>query len=61
MMLGVPVIAAPSAWIILGESLGPLQVVGGAVTIAGIAIVVGRPEGAAAERERSSDPAVPPL
>lgn len=33
-----PVIAAISAWILIGESLQPLQVVGGAIVIAGILV-----------------------
>lgn len=40
MILGVPVVAGPAAWIILGESLVWLQIVGGLITIGAIALVV---------------------
>ncbi len=40
MVLGVTVVAGPAAWIILGEALGVVQIVGGIVTISAIALVV---------------------
>lgn len=43
LMLAVPVVAAASAWIILDEPLGPVQLVGGAITIASIVAIVRRP------------------
>ncbi len=43
MMLGVPVVGAVAAWIVLDESLAPLQVAGGLVTLAALFIVVRRP------------------
>jgi drug/metabolite transporter (DMT)-like permease len=42
MMLGVPVVAAIAAWAILGESLRPLQILGGAVTLGAIGAMVRR-------------------
>lgn len=42
MMLGVPVVGAVSAWLVLDESLGPLQAVGGLITLAALAGVVRR-------------------
>jgi len=44
MMLGVPVVGAVAAWLVLDESLGPLQVVGGLITLASLAAVVRRRE-----------------
>lgn len=41
MMLGVPVVGAVAAWLVLGESLGPLQVAGGLIALAALAAVVG--------------------
>jgi drug/metabolite transporter (DMT)-like permease len=38
MMLVQPVASAALAWLIFGETLMPLQTVGGAVVLAGIAI-----------------------
>lgn len=40
MMLGVPVVGAVAAWPVLGESIGPLQVLGGAITLGALAAVV---------------------
>ena len=40
MMLGVPVIGAVAAWIVLDESLGPVQVAGGLLTLGALAAVV---------------------
>jgi drug/metabolite transporter (DMT)-like permease len=37
-----PIVAAVAAWIILGQSLGAVQVAGGAVGVAAIAIVAAR-------------------
>jgi drug/metabolite transporter (DMT)-like permease len=59
MLLGVPVVAAPSAWAILGESLGPLQVVGGVVTLAGIAAVLLRSQAKQPEIDPVADVGVP--
>jgi drug/metabolite transporter (DMT)-like permease len=39
MMLGVPVVGALAAWVVLGEPLGPLQVLGGAITLAALASI----------------------
>ena len=39
MMLGVPVVGALAAWVVLDEPLGVLQVFGGAVTIAALAVI----------------------
>jgi drug/metabolite transporter (DMT)-like permease len=52
MMLGVPVVGAVAAWVVLGESLGPLQVVGGLITLAALAAVV---------RGHAPSPEGPPL
>lgn len=43
MMLGVPVIATLAAWPMLGESIGPLQFIGGAITLAAIGAMLRRP------------------
>jgi drug/metabolite transporter (DMT)-like permease len=43
MMLGVPVVGAVAAWIVLDESLRPLQVAGGLVTLAALFVVARRP------------------
>jgi drug/metabolite transporter (DMT)-like permease len=42
MMLGVPAVAAFAAWIMLDETLGPLQVIGGAITLGAIGAMVRR-------------------
>lgn len=42
MMLAVPVAASIAAWLMLGESLGPLQLIGGAITLGGIATILRR-------------------
>jgi len=42
MMLGVPVVGAVAAWPVLGESLRPLQVVGGLITLTSLVAVVRR-------------------
>lgn len=55
MMLGAPVVAAPAAWLILDERLVPLQVAGGIVTLAAIAVVIARP------RAPALDEALPPV
>lgn len=49
MMLGVPVIATLAAWPMLGESIGPLQFAGAAVTLAAIGAMLRRPGAEAAE------------
>jgi drug/metabolite transporter (DMT)-like permease len=43
MMLGVPVVGAVAAWIVLDESLAPLQVAGGLVTLGALFAVARRP------------------
>jgi len=55
MMLGVPIVGAVAAWAVLDEALGPLQVLGGLVTLVALAVVargatnsVGPPEDTAA-------------
>jgi drug/metabolite transporter (DMT)-like permease len=45
MLLGVPVIATAAAWAMLGEEIGPLQVLGGAITLAAIGATVWRRTG----------------
>lgn len=40
MMLGVPVVASIAAWAMLDESLGPLQIAGGTITLAAIGSMV---------------------
>jgi drug/metabolite transporter (DMT)-like permease len=40
MMLGVPVVASVAAWLMLDEALGPVQIIGGAITLAAIAVMV---------------------
>jgi drug/metabolite transporter (DMT)-like permease len=42
MLLAVPIVAALTAWAMLGESLGPVQILGGAITLVAIAAMVGR-------------------
>lgn len=42
-LLGVPVIAAAAAWLMLDEAITPVQGVGGAITLAGIGAMVWRP------------------
>jgi drug/metabolite transporter (DMT)-like permease len=49
MMLAVPVVAAITAWLLLGEALGPLQMAGSAVTLVAIAAMIRRPSSVAAE------------
>lgn len=46
MLLGVPVVAALAAWVLLDESLEPVQALGGAITIAAIGAMVWQPSGA---------------
>jgi drug/metabolite transporter (DMT)-like permease len=43
LLLGVPVVAAMAAWLMLDEPLGALQVLGGGLTIAALAVIVRRP------------------
>jgi drug/metabolite transporter (DMT)-like permease len=43
MMLAVPVVAAATAWVLLGEALGPVQIAGSAVTLMAIAMMIRRP------------------
>jgi drug/metabolite transporter (DMT)-like permease len=50
LLLGVPVVAAGAAWLMLGESLGPLQLLGGAITLAGIGAMLWRPARAPSPR-----------
>lgn len=40
MMLGVPVVAAVAAWLVLDESITPLQIAGSAVTLGAILFIV---------------------
>ena len=42
-MLAVPVVAAVTAWLMLGEALGPVQIVGSAITLVAIAAMIRRP------------------
>ena len=42
MLLGVPVVAALAAWVMLGEALGPVQIIGGIVTLAAIGAMLRR-------------------
>ncbi len=53
MMLAVPVVAAATAWLMLGEALAPVQMVGSAITLVAIGAMIRRPTASAAE-------AVPP-
>jgi drug/metabolite transporter (DMT)-like permease len=46
MMLAVPVVAAATAWAMLGEALGPVQIAGSAVTLVAIGAMVRRPAAA---------------
>lgn len=39
MMLAVPVVGAAAAWVVLGESLGAFQMLGGAVTLVALAAI----------------------
>lgn len=49
MVLAVPVVAGPAAWVILDEALSPLQIIGGMVTLGAMAaVVLRRPVAAAA-------------
>ena len=43
MMLAVPVVAAATAWVLLGEALGPVQMFGSAITLLAIASMIRRP------------------
>ncbi len=43
MMLAVPVVAAATAWVMLGEALGPVQMLGSAITLLAIAAMIRRP------------------
>jgi drug/metabolite transporter (DMT)-like permease len=49
MMLAVPVVAAITAWLLLGESLGPVQVIGSALTLVAIGAMIRRPPATAIE------------
>jgi drug/metabolite transporter (DMT)-like permease len=42
-VVGLPVVAALLAWVLLHETLGPLELVGGAVVIACVAAIAARP------------------
>ena len=55
MMLGTPVVGAIAAWIVLDESLGVLQVIGGLVTLAALFAVI---RSRAAEQALESVPEV---
>ena len=54
MMLGVPVVAALAAWLMLDEALGALQIAGGLITLIAIGAMVRRPPIGAAPAERSA-------
>jgi drug/metabolite transporter (DMT)-like permease len=45
-MLAVPAVAAVTAWPLLGEALGPVQIAGGVITLAAIGAMIRRPAGA---------------
>jgi drug/metabolite transporter (DMT)-like permease len=47
-VVGLPVVAALLAWVLLGETLGPLELLGGAAVIACVAAIAARPTLAAA-------------
>jgi drug/metabolite transporter (DMT)-like permease len=49
MMLAVPVVAAATAWLLLGEALGPVQMAGSAITLVAIGAMIRRPPAAVAE------------
>lgn len=62
MMLGVPVVAALSAWAILGEELGLVQIAGAIITLGAIGAMVRRPaisDGAGVPRPSDSEPSTP--
>jgi drug/metabolite transporter (DMT)-like permease len=42
-VVGLPVVAALLAWVLLGETLGPLELIGGAAVIACVAAIATRP------------------
>jgi drug/metabolite transporter (DMT)-like permease len=42
MLLGTPIVASLGAWAVLAEALSPLQLLGGAMTLVGIAMIAGR-------------------
>jgi drug/metabolite transporter (DMT)-like permease len=42
-MLGVPAVAAITAWPLLGETLGPVQIAGGLISLAAIGAMLRRP------------------
>jgi drug/metabolite transporter (DMT)-like permease len=58
MMLGVPVVATIAAWAMLDESLGPVQIAGGMITLAAIGTMVWRRPASSAP---TSEPAAPAL
>lgn len=47
LMLGVPIVAALGAWVVLDEPLGALQIVGGLIALAAIVVIVRTHESAA--------------
>jgi drug/metabolite transporter (DMT)-like permease len=51
MLLGVPVVASIAAWAMLDEALGPVQIAGGAITLAAIGAMVWQRPGPATEIE----------
>lgn len=56
MRMGIPVLAATWAWWLLGEAVTPMHVVGGAITLAGVAGALLSPSGRA-----FVSPSAPPL
>jgi drug/metabolite transporter (DMT)-like permease len=55
MMLGVPVIGAIAAWVVLDESLGVLQVLGGVVTLVALAAIARTGGGALSSAAAAAD------
>jgi drug/metabolite transporter (DMT)-like permease len=60
LMLGVPIVAAISAWVLLDEPLGALQIAGGALTIAALAMIAMRPPSSKIDPVESASGVVEP-
>ena len=60
LMLGVPIVAAISAWVLLDEPLGALQIAGGALTIAALALIATRPPSSRIDPVESASGVVEP-
>lgn len=58
MILIEPVVSSAAAWLLLGESLTPLAILGGAVTLAAVGLVVRRATG---REERALPPEIAPV